>query len=661
MNAIDPVTPHPNPEPDDAGQTVAQPGRLFVEKPSGLPRWLSLTMAASAASLGGIWWVAPRLPAMPLLAGVRHDGLLPVAAAALLLALSGLAGTWIMTWARRRAIMPSSAEPTRRRWPARTLTACAIQASPSLPGRAARWPQAIVVTVIAVLAVVCAWVRAAAPDLVPAPDLVIVPPAIHFALGGIALVLAFPLLVAERMMAATPAARLPEAPALRALLLLPVLVFSLAGLARIGSGLGIPFAGRLNVVLALFITVVAVELCLRALGRCFLPPPAAAEARAAAGSLLARMIADGLRTGGFTGPVRAHLGIDLSRGWALTYLRSAIPPVAMMLLVLCWGLSGLVLVELDQRAIYERFGAPVTILHPGLHTILPWPMGRVHRLEYGTIHETALPGPDLAIRTKQVGAEDLPPPEADRLWEQAHPAELAFLIASTGGGQQSFQTVSSDIKLRYRIGLTDQDAMHAAYGTTDPPTLLRALAGRAIAGFFAARTLNEILGENRDAVAERVRTTLQQDLDDVGTGLELAAVVIEAIHPPAGAAEAYHAVQAAEILAVTSIAAERGAAVAARAKASQYATDIITQSTATGMEMTGAAATDLIRFQAEHAAAATGGQSFLLERRLTAIGTGLAKSGLTIIDHRIPAEHAPVLDLRPVSPMTVRGVGPNQE
>jgi len=105
----------------------------------------------------------------------------------------------------------------------------------------------------------------------------------------------------------------------------------------------------------------------------------------------------------------------------------------------------------------------------------------------------------------------------------------------------------------------------------------------------------------------------------------------------------------------------RGAAAAARAKASQYATDIITQSTATGMEMTGAAAADLIRFQAEHAAAATGGQSFLLERRLTAIGTGLAKSGLTIIDHRIPAEHAPVLDLRPASPMTARGVGPNQE
>jgi regulator of protease activity HflC (stomatin/prohibitin superfamily) len=34
-------------------------------------------------------------------------------------------------------------------------------------------------------------------------------------------------------------------------------------------------------------------------------------------------------------------------------------------------------VPLDQRAVYERFGAPVRVLHPGLHLILPWPLGRL--------------------------------------------------------------------------------------------------------------------------------------------------------------------------------------------------------------------------------------------------------------------------------------------
>jgi regulator of protease activity HflC (stomatin/prohibitin superfamily) len=403
------------------------------------------------------------------------------------------------------------------------------------------------------------------------------------------------------------------------------------------------------------------ELCARALGRCFLPPPTAGAAHAAIESVLARMIAEGVATRGLDAPVRQHLGIDFSRGWALSFVRAAIPPVVLLLLLLCCGLSGVVLVGLDQRAIYQRLGAPVAVLHPGLHAILPWPMGQVRRVEFGVVHETALTGPNMALPSRPVGAEDLPPPEADRLWEQAHPGELDFLIAGDSGGQQSFQVVSADIKVRYRIGLTDRDALLAAYRVAEPAALLRGAASRAMAGFFAGRTLDAVLGENREAMAERLRTELQQDLDEIDPGIELAAVVIEAIHPPAGAAEAYHAVQAAEILAVTAISAERGRALATRAKASQYATDIVNQARAAGAEATGTATADLTRFTADHAAALAGGESFLLERRLTSLAASLSGKTLMIVDHRIPVADAPVLDLRPQSATTARSTGPDQE
>jgi regulator of protease activity HflC (stomatin/prohibitin superfamily) len=524
----------------------------------------------------------------------------------------------------------------------------------TLIGRAARWPQAIAVTLLAVSAAACAWMPPIAPHLPP-------PPALSFILGGAAIVLAFPLLIAERLMAAIPASRLPEAPALRALLLLPVLAWPAAGVASIAVGLGIPFAARIDTVLAVVLTAVAAELCLRALGRCFLPPPAPGSARAAIDSTLARMIAEGVRTRGLTTPVRQHLGIDFSRGWALSFVRSAIPPVALLLLLLSWGLSGVVLVGLDQRAVYERFGAPVAVLHPGLHAILPWPMGHVRRVEFGVVHETALTGPGNMLPTVRVGAEDLPPPEADRLWEQAHPGELEFLIASESGGQQSFQVVSADIRIRYRVGLSDQDALLAAYRVADPVILLRGAASRAIAGFFAGRTLDAVLGQNRETMAEGLRAALQRDLDEMDPGIELSAVVIEAIHPPAGAAEAYHAVQAAEILAVTTISAERGNAWATRAKATQYATDIVNQARAAGAEATGTASADLTRFTADHAAALAGGDSFLLERRLTSLAASLTGKTLTILDHRIPAADAPVLDLRPQSATTERSTGRDQE
>jgi regulator of protease activity HflC (stomatin/prohibitin superfamily) len=622
---------------------------------------LSLLYGAGVVALVFARCAGGWFPTVPLLIAARQSGLIPVALASLLLALAGLAGTWIMVWTRRRAAespapspAPSSHEARARWWPRRARFRWPPRGDTSLIGRAARWPQAIAITGLASIAAACAWLPPLASTTPPSP-------ATNFILGGVAIALAFPLLIAERLIAATPGSRLPEAPALRALLLVPVLVWPVAGVTSIATGLGIPFAERFDKILATALTAVALELCLRALARCFLPPPAAPMARAAIDSMVTRMLAEGVRTRGIAAPVRQHFGIDFSRGWALAFVRSAIPPVALVLLLLCWGLSGIVLVGLDQRAVYERFGAPVAVLHPGLHAILPWPMGRPRRVEFGVVHETALTGPAAAVAVPLVGAEDLPPPDADRLWEQAHPGELDFLIASEAGGRQSFQIVSADIKVRYRIGLTDQDALLAAYRVAEPVGLLRAAASRAIAGFFAGRTLDAVLGENREAMAERLRASLQRDLNDIDRGIdpgiEVAAVVIEAIHPPAGAAAAYHAVQAAQILAETNISAEQGAAAATLAKASQYATEITNQARAAGAEATGTAAADLTRFTADHAAALAGGESFMLERRLTSLAASLSNKTLTILDHRIPEADAPVLDLRPQSATTARSTG----
>jgi hypothetical protein len=144
------------------------------------------------------------------------------------------------------------------------------------------------------------------------------------------------------------------------------------------------------------------------MGRCFLPPPAPANAVAAVESVVARIIADGLGSRSLAEPVRQHLGIDFSRSWALAYLRAAMLPVVLLLLLMVWGLTGIILINPDQRAVYERFGAPVAVLHPGAHLILPWPMGQVRRLEYGTIHETTLSGADMNQTIQRVGAEDTP-------------------------------------------------------------------------------------------------------------------------------------------------------------------------------------------------------------------------------------------------------------
>jgi regulator of protease activity HflC (stomatin/prohibitin superfamily) len=614
---------------DDTGLDL-HPPTLAIEAERLVRR---LAAAALVLSIGlAVPLVAPlRLTGLALAGELRRGGALTLPLAALLLCVAATEATLLLARARRQA----SQAP----------------AEAAAVGRAARIPQAIMVTAIALPAAALAW------TMRPVPMPPAVPPETGFTIASVAIATAFLLLIAERNLASVPPRTLPEAPALRALAFVATGVAFAAGLLEIAANLGLPATFTLGTILALLVTLIGLELSARALGRLFLPPPAAGAARAAVQSLTARLLSAGAQMeGGLGAPLRQHLGIDFSRSWALTYVRAAALPMLGAFLLLAWGLSGLALVPLDSRAIYERFGAPVRVLHPGLHLGLPWPLGTARAIEFGPVHEIGLSGTGGAI--EKTAAEDPAPASADRLWEQAHPGEVELLIASAANGRESFQSVSADLRILYRTGLTDAAAIRAAYATAAPESFVRSAAGRVVADYFAARTLDEVLGADRDAMAETMRTRLQAALDQAASGLDAVAVIIEAVHPPAGAADAYHNVRAAEIAARTSVAVEHGAAATIYAQSRQYAFDQTSNANAAAAETIGAAKTARLRFAADKEAATAGGQSFLLERYFGALVAALGKAPKTIIDHRLNYPEAPVLDLRPLAPP---GIGPAKE
>ncbi len=57
-----------------------------------------------------------------------------------------------------------------------------------------------------------------------------------------------------------------------------------------------------------------------------------------------------------------------------------------------------------------------------------------------------------------------------------------------------------------------------------------------------------------------IALAVQKDMDALNSGVEILAVIVEAIHPPAGASNAFHGVQAAQISAEALVARERGKA-----------------------------------------------------------------------------------------------------
>jgi len=165
---------------------------------------------------------------------------------------------------------------------------------------------------------------------------------------------------------------------------------------------------------------------------------------------------------------------------------------------------------------------------------------------------------------------------------------------------------------------------------------------------FSSSTLDELLGENRAGFVERFRDDLQRRVAAFHAGIAVVNVVVEAIHPPSGAASAYHNVQAAGIRSDAMRFQSEARAFALRGSAAQDASRTVNQARAEASEKIGGAQATFATFQASTRSLHAGPDVFVFESWLTHVGDALNRAHLTIIDHRLDSEKA-TLDLRPVA------------
>lgn len=463
----------------------------------------------------------------------------------------------------------------------------------------------------------------------------------------LSLLLAFGLLVLERQLAQENSAEWPEAGALAQLTRVAIIGLVVSALCLLFGNETSVWPVRLAVLIGLLPGLVAIELLLRAVLSLFSPQREQLEP-----SLLARsFVADMLRWPpqpllALQHELHNRFGIDLRQIWAFTYMRRAFLPVLAVVAMVGWALTGIHEIPLQGRGIYERFGKPVEVFGPGLHAGLPWPLGRVLSVENGVVHELATSG-EATTPVVLEPAEGPAPAIANRLWDASHVNDKSQVIASSRADKQSFQIVNMDVRFVYRIGLNDKDALAATYNSADVPTLIRSTASRILVHDFASRTLDGLLGADRVGLGEEIGRAVQADLKKLDSGVEILATVVEAIHPPAGAANAYHAVQAAQIGAQALISRERGAAAQASNQAQMQASIARDQATASAREINATAQASDLRFSAERKAYASAGQAFVLEQYFSQLTQGLANAKLLVLDHRLGgSSNAPTIDLR---------------
>ncbi|WP_339494142.1 protease modulator HflK [Pseudomonas sp. RA_105y_Pfl2_P56] len=620
---------------------------------TGLPRFQQAAIqgrrlrrvAIGLGAVAGVGWLlaffvalfAPQSVWLPLLVSQS---------AALLVLVAGLQSAWWVTQWRERVINPvaptalaDEVPPGPNGWYERLLDRLSQRGLHLLGqiGAATLWLGGWALLVM--LSIEQVWNLALAPAAV----------GLSATVGAaLALLLAFGLLVMERQLAQENPAQWPEAGSLAQLTRVAIISLVLGALCLLFASEQAVWPIRLAVLVGILPAMVAIELLLRAVLSVFSPRREQLEP-----TLLARsFVADMLRWPpqpllALQHELHNRFGIDLRQIWAFSYMRRAFLPVLALVVAVGWLLTGLHEIPLQGRGIYERFGKPVQVFGPGLHAGLPWPLGRVLSVENGVVHELATSVGENPAPAQLDPAEGPAPMTANRLWDASHVNDKSQVIASRRGEQQSFQIVNMDVRFIYRIGLSDQAALAATYNSADVPTLIRSTASRILVHDFASRTLDGLLGEDRAGLAEEIGRAVQGDLQKLDSGVEILATVVEAIHPPAGAANAYHSVQAAQIGAQALISRERGAAAEASNQAQLQASLARDHASANAREINATAQAADLKFSAEQKAFASAGQAFVLEQYLSQLSLGLSKAKLLILDHRLGgSSNAPTIDLR---------------
>ena len=179
-------------------------------------------------------------------------------------------------------------------------------------------------------------------------------------------------------------------------------------------------------------------------------------------------------------------------------------------LIVLYSLQSLYQVDTDERAVELVFGKPKTELAgPGLHWHW-WPFESVEKVQ---------------IVEKQVA------------------------IGSGGTGANSGLMLSGDqniVDVQFSVLYSVIDPAAYLFNVASPDEMVRQVSESAMREIVGRRPAQDVFRDNRAAIAQEVRDSMQATLDEYGAGIAINTVSIEDAAPPREVADAFEEVQRAE-------------------------------------------------------------------------------------------------------------------
>jgi membrane protease subunit HflK len=184
-----------------------------------------------------------------------------------------------------------------------------------------------------------------------------------------------------------------------------------------------------------------------------------------------------------------------------------------------YALSGIYVVEPDERGVVKRFGRVVTDdVVPGIHYRIPWPVDSVETPQTTSIKRMSV-GYKIVDELRGLRPE---------------PREAQFVTGDT-----------NIIEVQLLIQYVVKDPSSFLYAVEDPHWLIRRVGESVLTEELATFGVDEVLTTAKVEVAQKVKDESQVLLDDYGAGVEIVAVHIQEITPPREVADAFRDVASA--------------------------------------------------------------------------------------------------------------------
>jgi regulator of protease activity HflC (stomatin/prohibitin superfamily) len=234
-----------------------------------------------------------------------------------------------------------------------------------------------------------------------------------------------------------------------------------------------------------------------------------------------------------------QFGFKVSETWFYRFLEKALGWMLLAQFAVLVLSSCFIVIDPGDEALIERFGRPLGkngVIGAGLHLKLPWPIDQT------TNYHTE------RIQSFIVGAE---PEEGQTIaWAVSHAKEQNFLVAShelnpealsnqtSEGKSPPVNLLSVSIPVQYQI----TNLAIWAYTNSDPESLLKGIAERAVGHYLASADLDNLMAQGRAAAAVALRSNMQAQADALQLGARVLFVGLEDIHPPTKVAKIFEEV-----------------------------------------------------------------------------------------------------------------------